>query len=240
MAVLSQLQDIDVETLWTAFGHDVGKKWIQIHEPLNAIGPARASGLMYFHGFTGCDVVCAFRGKGEKSAWQTWDVFDVVTETFSNLSQFPTEVTYTDLKTLERFVFFSCMTGPVQSLVWTKRGCTCLPASSDHMFPFHQPKQLYGTMLSLMQASSGGQATYADPDIGSPADWDWRPNVRARKAAPEGANAFVLNLPVQHSATARVNSRTVRKTTAFQLVQYMCSNGQLSNILYRFACGCWQ
>ena len=103
--VLSQLQDIDVETLWTAFGHDVGKKWIQIHEPLNAIGPARASGIMYFHGVTGFDVVCAFRGKGEKSAWQTWDVFDVVTETFSNRSQFPTEVTYTDLKTLGRFVF---------------------------------------------------------------------------------------------------------------------------------------
>ena len=64
-----------------------------------------------------------------------------------------------------------------------------------------------------------------------------RPNVRARKAAPEGANAFVLNLPVQHYATARVNIRTVRKTTVFQLVQYMYSNGQLSNMLYRFACG---
>ena len=67
-----------------------------------------------------------------------------------------------------------------------------------------------------------------------------RPNVRARKAAPEDANAFVLNLPVQHSATAQVNIRTVKKTTVFQLVQYMCSNGQLSNILYRFVCGCWQ
>ena len=80
-------------------------KWIPIHEPLNAIGPARASGIIYLHAFTGCDVVCAFRGNGKKSAWQTWDVFDVVTETFSNLGQFPTEVTYTDLKTLERFVF---------------------------------------------------------------------------------------------------------------------------------------
>ena len=110
-----------------------------------------------------------------------------------------------------------------------------------------------------------GQVTCADPDIGSPADWGWMkteemwnvcwtklppiatscqelPNVRARKAAPEGVNAFILNLPVQHSATARVNSRTVRKTRVFQLVQYMCSNGQLglSNILYRFACDCWQ
>ena len=59
---------------------------------------------MYVHAFTGSDVVSAFRGMGKQSAWQTWDVFDEVTETFSNLSQFPTEVTDTDLKTLERFV----------------------------------------------------------------------------------------------------------------------------------------
>ncbi len=49
-------------------------------------------------------MVSAFRGKGKKSAWQTRDVFDEVTETFSTLSHFPTEVTDTDLKTLERFV----------------------------------------------------------------------------------------------------------------------------------------
>ena len=80
-------------------------KWIPIHELLNAMGPTRARRIMYFHAFSGCDVVSAFRGKGKKSAWQTWDVFDEVTATFSNLSQFPTEVTDTDLKTLERFVF---------------------------------------------------------------------------------------------------------------------------------------
>ena len=126
------------------------------------------------------------------------------------------------------------MPGPVQPLVWTKRGCTCLPASSDHMIPFHQPKQLYGNMLSelpIKYASNGGQATYR-PSRQAARN---RPNVHARRA-----NAFVLKLPVQHSATARVNNRTVRETTVFQLVQYMCSNGQLSNILYRFACGCWQ
>ena len=49
-------------------------------------------------------MVSAFRGKGKKSACQTGDVFDEVTETFSNLSQFPTEVIYADLKTLDRFV----------------------------------------------------------------------------------------------------------------------------------------
>ena len=35
-------------------------KWIQIHELLYAIGPARASGMMYSHAFTCCDVVSAF------------------------------------------------------------------------------------------------------------------------------------------------------------------------------------
>ena len=104
VSVLPQLQDIGVETLWTAFGHGVGMKWIPIHELLTAVESARASEIMYFHAFTGCDVVSAFRGKGKKSAWQTWDVFDEVTATFSNHSQFPTEVTDTDLKTLERFV----------------------------------------------------------------------------------------------------------------------------------------
>ena len=45
-------------------------------------------------------MVSAYRGKGKKSACQTWVVFDEVTENISNLSQFPTEVTDTDLKTL--------------------------------------------------------------------------------------------------------------------------------------------
>ena len=104
VSVLPQLQEIGVETLWTAFGHGVGMKWIPIHELLTAIGPERANGIMYFHAFTGCDVVSACRGKGKKSAWQTWDIFDEVAETFSKLSHFPTEVTDTDLKTLERCV----------------------------------------------------------------------------------------------------------------------------------------
>ena len=102
-----------MDCLWPG----VGMTWIPIHELLNATGPARAIGIMYFQAFTECDVVSAFRGKGKKSAWQTWDVFDEVTETSRNLSQFTTEVTDTDLNTLERFVvlmydlglLFSCI-----------------------------------------------------------------------------------------------------------------------------------
>ena len=48
--------------------------------------------------------MCTFRGKVKKSAWQTWNVFDDVSETFTNLSQHPTLVCDLDLQTLERFV----------------------------------------------------------------------------------------------------------------------------------------
>ena len=37
VSVLPQLQEIGIETLWTAFGHGLGMRWIPIHELLNAI-----------------------------------------------------------------------------------------------------------------------------------------------------------------------------------------------------------
>ena len=37
--------------------------------------------------FTGCDIVPAFRRKGKKSAWQTWEVFPDATDVFTRLSK---------------------------------------------------------------------------------------------------------------------------------------------------------
>ena len=175
VSVLPQLQEIGVETMWTAFGHGVGMKWIPIHELLNAIGPARASGILYFHAFTGCDVVSAFRGKGKKSAWQTWDVFDEVTENFSNLSKFPTEVTDTDLKTLERFVVL---------MYDRSSAATGVDEARLHMFarkqrPYDSIPPTQAALREHVKRAAyqagviWGQATCADPDIGSPSDWGW-------------------------------------------------------------------
>ena len=105
-----------------------------------------------------------------------------------------------------------------------------------------------------------GQATCANPDIGSPPDWGWIKTEAMWKVCWTKLTLPPIKLSCQELtkwlckkgctrmrkclrselayATVRVNSRTVRKTTVFQLVQYMCSNGQLSNIFYRFACGC--
>jgi len=57
-----------------------------------------------FHAFTGCDNVSAFRGKGKKSAWQTWDVCPEASDVFSKLSCYPTDVEEDDTVMLEKFV----------------------------------------------------------------------------------------------------------------------------------------
>ena len=63
VSVVPQLQEIGIETLWTAFGHGVGMTWIPTHELLNVIGPARGTGIMYFHAFTECGICLQRKGE---------------------------------------------------------------------------------------------------------------------------------------------------------------------------------
>ena len=60
--------------------------------------------MLFLHAFTGCEIVSAFRNKGKKTAWQTWDVCPEASPVFSKLSQYPLTVEDGDLEILERFV----------------------------------------------------------------------------------------------------------------------------------------
>ena len=132
---------------------------------------------MYPYAFTEWDVVSAFRGDGKKSAWQTWYVFDEVTETFSNLSQFPIEVTYTDLKTLDRFVVLmydrsSAATGVDEARLHMfarkQRPYYSIPPTQSDLREHAKLKR-----AAYQVGVIWGQATCANPDIGSPPDWGW-------------------------------------------------------------------
>ena len=89
VSTMPSLQELGLEHLWIAFGQGANARWIPVHEVVSSIGPEKVSGILFFHAFTGCDVVSGFRGKGKKSAWLTWDVCDDVTETFKKLSHCP-------------------------------------------------------------------------------------------------------------------------------------------------------
>ena len=66
-----------------------------MHELCLAIGLAKTRQILFYHAFTGCDVVSAFRGKGKKSE---------VSDVFAKLSQYPLTVDDEDLQILEKFV----------------------------------------------------------------------------------------------------------------------------------------
>jgi hypothetical protein len=70
-------QKLEIDKLWIAFGKGKDLRWIPIHEISNALGP-RALCLPFVHAFTSCDTVSAFRGKGKRTAWQVWEIFDEV------------------------------------------------------------------------------------------------------------------------------------------------------------------
>lgn len=158
VSVLPSLQELGLENMWIAFGQGVNIRWIPVHELVSAIGPEKASGIPYFHAFTGCDVVSAFRGKGKKTAWQTLDICDEVSETFTNLSQHPTSVSDLELQHLERFVV----------LMYDR--CA---ARLDLFARKQRPLREHAKRAAYQAGIIWGQATISRPDTSSPADWGW-------------------------------------------------------------------
>ena len=93
-----------LKKMWVAVGKGEHRRWIPIHELVSAIGPEKTTGMLFFHAFTGCDVVSSFNGKGKKTAWQTWNVCNEASVIFTKLSQCPSKIEGSDLQILEKYV----------------------------------------------------------------------------------------------------------------------------------------
>ena len=175
VSVLTALQSIGLQNMWLAFGQGANARWIPVHEIVSAIGSQKASGILYFHAFTGCDTVSAFRGKGKKSAWLTWKVCDEATETFTKLSNCPAEVSDVDMQKLERFVALmydrSSATDGVDEarldlFARKQRSYDAIPPTSAALKE-HAKRAAYQAGIIW------GQATVSNPETDSPANWGW-------------------------------------------------------------------
>jgi hypothetical protein len=71
---ISVFINLHINEFWIAFEKGKDFRWIPLHQQIRTLGP-RCRALPFFHTFTGCDTVSAFVGKGKKSAWKTWNVF---------------------------------------------------------------------------------------------------------------------------------------------------------------------
>jgi hypothetical protein len=175
ISAMSLLQALGLKSMWIAFGQGATLRWIPIHDVVSAIGPERASGILFFHAFTGCDIVSGFRGKGKKTAWQTWNICDDVSETFTKLSQQPTEVTELDLQQLEKFVVMVYdRSSAVTSVDEARLDLFARKQRPYNSIPPTQAALREHTKHAAYQAGIvWGQTTISLPEIDSPVNWGW-------------------------------------------------------------------
>ena len=98
------LQAAGLKTMWVEFGQGQSITWFLIHDLVKDLDPEKSSGMLFFHAFTGCDVVSYFWGKGKLTAWPTWGVCPEVSSLFRKLSKYSPTITDGVLDILEKFV----------------------------------------------------------------------------------------------------------------------------------------
>lgn len=150
-------------------------RWIPVHDLCQCIGRERSRGILFFHAFTGCDVVSAFRGKGKKTAWQTWAAFDEASEVFTKLSHYPPRIDDSDLKTLERFVVMMYDKSSEAAGVDDARlDLFARKQRSYEAIPPTKAALLQHVKRAAYQAACiWSQATTCQPEPVSPSEWGW-------------------------------------------------------------------
>jgi hypothetical protein len=101
---ISFFSRLSLSELWIHFGTGKCARLLAVHEICACIGIDKCHVLPAFHALTGCDTTSAFRGKGKKSAWLTWESYPEVTHALKNLSLMQTDVNSDTMAILERFV----------------------------------------------------------------------------------------------------------------------------------------
>ena len=175
ISVMSSLMQLGLQKMWVSFGKGEKTKWIPIHEVVPAIGPKKTRGILFFHAFSGCDMVSAFHGKSKKSAWKTWEVCDEVSKIFSKLSKHPSAVEDNDLKALEKFVV--PMYDRSSEVTTVNEARLDLFARKQRQYDQIPPTQValkeHAKRAAYVAGYVWGQALKQKPGMTSPSDWGW-------------------------------------------------------------------
>ena len=131
--------------------------------------------MLFFHAFAGCDVVSAFRNKGEKTAWQTWDIFPEATPVFSKQSQHPPTIEDDDMKILEKFVVLMYdRSSTVNGVDEARLDLFARKQRPYEAIPPTRAAPIQHTKLAAYQAACvWSQSILCQTETDNPADWGW-------------------------------------------------------------------
>lgn len=175
VSFIPHLSQLGLEKLWVTFGKGSKLRWIPVHDVASIIGQEKTRSILFFHAFSGCDVVSAFHGKGKKTAWQTWNVFPEASTVFGRLSDSPLEVTAEDMATLERFVVLMYDRAlPTPSVNEARLELFARKQKPYDMIPPTVAALKEHVKRAAFQAGHiWGQSLIKEPESKSPSDWGW-------------------------------------------------------------------
>ena len=163
--------------IWIAFGTGKDFRFYSINGLCATLGEPRSRALPIFHALTGCDTTSAFRGKGKKSAWQAWQAYEEITDTFQFLATHPFEhlnVHSDHFQTIERLTVILYDKTSALSLVNEARmELFCHKSQSMDRIPPMQNALLQHTRRAMYQAGIWTSSTQVQQVIPSPQDFAW-------------------------------------------------------------------
>ena len=166
---------IQPSELWISFGTGDRFRYIAIHNIANALGP-KCKALPAFHAISGCDTTSSFHQKGKKSAWDTWQLFDDVTEAFVKVWEVPSVDRIKELMPLfEQFIIFMYdKTSTCSSVDEARKDLFTRKGRSIDLIPPTSAALLQHVKRSAYQAGHvWGQALVSSPALPTPAEWGW-------------------------------------------------------------------
>ena len=127
-----------------------------------------------FHGFTGCDTVSFFKGKGKKTLWQTWASMKNITSVFLALLDDLNSVT-DNLSSLEHYVVVAYDKTSTEVEVNSARKVMFAQKGRDlERIPPTKSALLCHTKRAVLQASHCWNKLLEKMiPLQSPSDWGW-------------------------------------------------------------------
>ena len=178
IALYNELSEMGLNQLWVSYGRGRGLVWFPIHRYANYLGISKSKSLLFFHSISGCDTVSAFKSKGKRSFFQTWQVFPEITPTFLSLSTYPADFNKSDEEMIEKFI----------SLLYDRSSqCTNINDTRKKLFsqkniafdnlPPTSAALKFHIQRAVYQASIvWGQSLINNPSYHSPDQWGWKKN----------------------------------------------------------------
>ncbi len=163
--------------VWVAFGTGKNFRFYNINAICITIGEPRARALPVFHALTGCDTTSAFRGRGKKSAWQAWQAYEEVTQTFTFLAAHPFELLHAESDHFQRIERFTVVlydkTSPLSSANEAREELFCRKNRSIDNIPPTQNVLLQYSQRAVYQAGIWTTSTQVYQVVPPSSEFAW-------------------------------------------------------------------